>query len=366
MELRIQVTPDVLKVVARLDHFRGIWAAGTLIPPDRLARLKEASRVRSVAASSRMSGVRVTDTEVAGLLRGDARPVREGKEVLGYAEAMDRPFPSEGPLVTPEEIRRLHAVLLGDPENPESPSAWRAEPLHLEAFDSEGRAIGRIFQTLPPRLIPEKMDDLSTWLELELRTGDHHPLLVIASFVLAFFAVSPFSRGNGRMGRLMAVHLIRRAGYGYMPYASLEGVMEEMRDDYHDAFDAAETRIWTGEADLSPWIRFVLEAMDRHRERVEAKIDLERRTLDLTPLQRGILDAVREHGTVAASLLMAATGANRNTLKDNLRRLVDRGVLERLGERRGSIYRLSSGEPSKQQRETVGARAGAVETFSDS
>jgi Fic family protein len=362
MELKIQVTPEVLNAVSRLDHFRGVWAAGTLVPPDRLTRLKEATRIRSVAASCRMSGVRVTDTEVAGLLRGEALPVRESREVLGYAEAMDRPFPSDGPLVSSDEIRKLHAVLLGVRENPEPPTAWRAEPLHLEAFDAEGRAIGRVFQTLPPRLLSEKMEKLTTWLEIELRSGEHHPLLVVASFMLAFLAASPFSRGNSRMARLLAVHLVRRAGYGYLPYASLEGVMEEMRGAYHDAFDSAETRIWTGEADLSPWIRFFLEAMDRHRERVEVKIDLERRSLDLTPLQRAILDAVREHGTVAASLLMAATGANRNTLKDNLRRLVERGFIERLGERRGSIYRLSSGAAVPHPHEVGAARPRAFET----
>jgi Fic family protein len=366
MDFKIQVTPEILNYVTRLDHFRGLWAAGTLVPPDRLTRLKEASRIRSVGASSRMSGVRVTDAEVAGLLRGEAPPVREGKEVLGYAEAMDRPFPYDGPLVTPGEIQKLHAVLLGVKENPEAPSAWRTEPLHLEAFDADGRAIGRVFQTLPPRLLAEKMENLTTWLEIELRSGQQHPLLVVAAFMLAFLAASPFSRGNARAGRLLAGHLLRRTGYGYLPYASLEGAMEEMRDAYHDAFDSAETRIWTGEADLSPWIRFFLEAMTRHRERVEAKIDLERRSLDLTPLQRAILDAVREHGTVAASLLMAATGANRNTLKDNLRRLVDRGLIERLGERRGSIYRLASGEKGARGGDPLPVRAGVLDNAPES
>ena len=49
--------------------------------------------------------------------------------------------------------------------------------------------------------------------------------------------------------------------------------MEEMRDAYHEALDASETRLWSGEADLEPWIRFFLEALSRHRERVEAKVD---------------------------------------------------------------------------------------------
>jgi predicted HTH transcriptional regulator len=58
-----------------------------------------------------------------------------------------------------------------------------------------------------------------------------------------------------------------------------------------------------------------------------------------------ILDTIRENGTGAASLLMTATGANRNTLKDNLRRLVERGLLERIGSKRGTTYRLSIAEP---------------------
>jgi len=344
MEFQIPITPETLRLVAQLDHFRGVWASGTHLPPDRLARLRDASRVKSVAASSRLAGVRVSDTEVAALLRGETCPVREGAEILGYAEAMDRSFPSMGPIVTTEEIRRLNAVLHGCRANPPEPSPWREHPLHLEAFDADGKALGRVFQTLPPRLVSEKAEDLVTWLELELHSDDTHPLLVIATFVLAFMAASPFARGNGRTARLLAGHLLRRVGHSHLPYASFEGVMEEMREDYYHAFDAGETRLWTGKADLEPWLRFFLDVLRRHSERVAAKIDLERRALDFTPLQRAILDTVRGHGTAAAALLLASTGTNRNTLKDNLRKLVDEGVLERLGRRRGTFYRLATGE----------------------
>lgn len=270
--------------------------------------------------------------------------MREAREILGYAEAMERSFPSDGPLVTTGEIRRLHAVLLGLPGNPPEQSAWRDGPLHLEAFDAEGKATGRVFQTLPPRMIPDKLEDLATWLELELRSHEHHPVLVIGAFMLVFLAISPFERGNGRLARLMSALTLRRVGYGYLPYASLERVMEEMRDVYHDTLDAGETKLWNGEADLAPWLGFILEALRRHRARVQAKIDLERRALDFSPLQRTIVDTVREHGTVRAGLLLAATGSNRNTLKDNLRRLVSQGVLHRIGEKRGTFYRIATAE----------------------
>jgi len=99
--------------------------------------------------------------------------------------------------------------------------------------------------------------------------------------------------------------------------------------------------VWSGEANLQPWLEFFLTVLERHRVRVETKLALERDALDFPPLQRQILETVREHGTVNASLLLRATGANRNTLKDNLRRMVDRGVLERTGQKRGTRYRLA-------------------------
>ena len=64
-------------------------------------------------------------------------------------------------------------------------------------------------------------------------------------------------------------------------------------------------------------------------------------------MQQAILQAVREHGNVDAGLLLKATGANRNTLKDNLRRLVTRGVLEKTGLKRGTRYRLATVERAK-------------------
>ena len=344
MEFNQPVNPSTLKQVARLDHFRGTWASGSMIPPDRLVRMREAAHVQSIAAACRMAGNRISDAEVAAALQGQATAARESREILGYSVALRRDFPSEGPLVTTEEIRRVHAVVFAafGPEAELSP--WRDAPNHIEAFDAEGHAIGRVFQTLPPRLIPETMENLVTWLELELKGHESHPLLVIGTFVLAFIHASPFARGNVRIGCLLMGYLLRRAGYDFVSYSSLEREIEEQREQFYDAFDASATKLWSGEADLAPWMDFFLGSMVRQTERVQAKMDLERRGLEFSPLQRTIVETVREHGTAGASLLLSATGTNRNTLKDNLRRLVDRGVLEQMGRRRGTLYRIATGE----------------------
>ncbi len=342
MKINLPVSPETLKAVTALDHFRGVWAHGSGIPDGRLARLREASAIQSVAASCRLAGIRVTEADVAALLQGEAVPLQDGREILGYAEALRGPFPEPGESVTVEGIQALHARAAGTPGEPPAPTPWRTEPYHLEIFDAEGHAVGRVFQTLPPRLLDEKMSELVRWLEDERRAERNHPILVVGIFLLYFVAACPFAMGNGRMVHLLVQHLLNRAGYDYMPYASLERIFEELRDEYFDALDAAETRLWSGEADFEPWLAFYLGALGKHAEKIRSKIDLERRALEFSPLQRKILETVREHGTVGAGLLIEATGANRNTLKDNLRRMVDRGLLERFGERRGARYKLAT------------------------
>jgi Fic family protein len=131
-------------------------------------------------------------------------------------------------------------------------------------------------------------------------------------------------------------------------YASVESQIEDLRETYNDTFGQAQTGFWMGEANLEPWLVFVLEVLERQRGRVEAKAELEREAVAYPPLQRAILETVYEHGDVDAGLLLKATGANRNTLKDNLRRLVERGVLEKTGQRRGTRYRLAPVDPVRE------------------
>jgi Fic family protein len=343
MELRLSATPEIVKLVARLDHVRGGWALDQNLPTERLQQLAGEMRMRSVASAARLAGLRLNDAQVREILDTPFdppwAPPAEASLVRAYARGLQGRFPAGG-LVSCDEIRRLHATVTGASE----PSPWREGPLHHEEF-LDGKATGRILHTLPPRFVPQRMEDLVSWLEIELRDGENHPLLVIAGFVLAFLAASPFEQGNARTARVMTVGLLRRAGYGHVDYASLDRVVEEARSGWYDGLGASATQLWAGGANTEPWLAFFLELLRRQADRAVEAISMERSVLEFSRLQRSILEAVREHGTVGAGLLMTRTGANRNTLKDNLRRLVEKGMLERTGSRRGTRYRLPAPAP---------------------
>jgi len=66
----INITKDILRLVAEIDEFKGEWKALENLAPDRLKALKKIATIESVGSSTRIEGVRLTDREVEQLLSG--------------------------------------------------------------------------------------------------------------------------------------------------------------------------------------------------------------------------------------------------------------------------------------------------------
>ncbi len=341
-DLNVPTSPRIEGVVARMERLKRAFPGRQPLDDPRLVELERAASVASVAASCRLSGIKVTNHEAEAAIRGTMIALSDAEAVRGTMAGLSFPLGSHGRLLAPADLGLLNAVVRGAPgAGSVEPSPWRTQPLHCEAFDCAGRAMGRVIPILPPRMIPEKIEDLLAWFEMEMRAPDRSPVPTIGALALGLMAISPFERANGRTIRTLTRHLLLRAGYSYTPYASIECEMESLRETYYAAFDQAQAGIWSGNAEIEPWLDYFAEVLDRHRVRAESRLRDEPESAEMSPLQMAILTTVREHGTVDAGLLLRTTGANRNTLKDNLRRMVDRGVLERSGQRRTARYRLA-------------------------
>lgn len=58
--------------------------------------------------------------------------------------------------------------------------------------------------------------------------------------------------GNGRLSRILTTLLLLRAGYAYVPFGSLESVVEETREAYYRALRATQTTFSRAEPDWEP------------------------------------------------------------------------------------------------------------------
>ena len=337
------LTSDLLLLVGEIDEFKGAWKALGSLAPDRLATLRQIATVESVGASTRIEGARLTDREVDVLLSnldlGSFRS-RDEQEVAGYAEATKMVFDSwrDMPL-TENHIKQLHGTLLRFSHRDEyHRGGYKMTPNNVEAFDEHGRSVGVIFETATPFDTPRLMEELVAWTNRELGGSSHHPLLVVAVFVVRFLAVHPFQDGNGRLARVLTNLLLARTGYTYVPYSSLERVVEENREQYYRALRSAQGTLDKDESHLMDWLRFFLLCLVEQKNSLAEKVKRERLMTSLSALDELLLQLAHQHGRLTLTAAQALTKANRNTLKLHLRQLVQAGRLQLLGRGRSSWY----------------------------
>lgn len=186
------------------------------------------------------------------------------------------------------------------------------------------------------------MQQLVAWTRTSLHEDRLHPLLTIAVFIVVFLAIHPFQDGNGRLSRILTTLLLLRCGYAYVPYSSLESVVEQSKEAYCLALRRTQGTIRTGIPDWPPWILYFLQALKEQKDRLEKKIERERVFLgDLPELSVRILELCRERGRVTIGEIARITGISRNTIKVHLAALTDKHHLKRHGAGRGTWYSLS-------------------------
>ena len=342
----LQITPEVLSLIARIDEFKGAWRALGTLAPDRLSALRRVATIESIGSSTRIEGSKLTDREVKKLLSNlaiQSFETRDEREVAGYAELLDLVFNSWRDIPFNENhIKQLHQILLRHSEkDSRHRGQYKTNSNSVVAFDEHGAQIGIVFETASPFDTPRLMVELVVWVNEEHDKAQLHPLLIIAIFVVVFLEIHPFHDGNGRLSRVLTTLLLIQAGYAYVPYSSLESVIELNKEAYYLALRQTQGSIRTDAPNWQPWLIFFLRSLAEQVRRLEMKVEREKFVLAALPdLSLQIVEFAREHGRVTIGNAIKLTGVSRNTLKQHFRNLVEHGHLNQRGSGRGVWYEL--------------------------
>ena len=155
-----------------------------------------------------------------------------------------------------------------------------------------------------------------------------------------FGLLGPNGAGKTTLIKILTTLLLLRAGYTYVPYSSLERVIEENKDGYYLALRHAQATLDGDESQLGDWISFLLRCLAAQKAALERRIERERLMAPLPALSEALLQIAREHGRVPTASGTRITGANRNTVKLHLRQLVEGGHLVAQGTGKGTWYSL--------------------------
>jgi Fic family protein len=340
----LHITPEMLRLIAEIDEFKGRWSALRNLAPRRLDALRRVATIASIGSSTRIEGARLSDRDVEELLGGVKRQSfasRDEQEVAGYAEAMEHVFTAwESIPPTENYIKQLHQILLRFSSKDERHRGqYKTLDNHVQATDESGRVLGIVFETATPFDTPRLMEELTVETKAALEENALHPLIVIAAFIVRFLAIHPFQDGNGRLSRILTTLLLLRAGYAYVPYSSLESIVEENKESYYLALRRTQTTLSTDKPEWEPWLLFILRTLRKQVVRLEAKVEREHlMAAALPPLSEKIIELARDHGRIATGEIEKATGESRSTIKVRLAELVEAGHLLRHGKGRSTWY----------------------------
>lgn len=342
----IQITAEILRLIAGIDEFKGAWRALGALAPDRLSALRRVATIESIGSSTRIEGSRLSDREVEHLLSNlqiKSFATRDEQEVAGYAKVMELVFSSwQDITLTENHLRQLHRDLLAYSDK----DAWhrgkyKTAPNSVAAFDANGKQIGIVFETATPFDTPRLIKELIAWFRAEREAAGLHPLLAIGIWVVVFLEIHPFQDGNGRLSRVLSTLLLLQAGYAYVPYSSLESVIEQNKEAYYLALRQTQGTLRKRKPDWQPWLTFFLRALSEQVRRLHRKVEREKLVLAALPeLSLQIVEFARDHGRITMGEAIRLTQGNRNTLKQHFRALVEQGQLRRHGAGRGVWYEL--------------------------
>ena len=343
----LNITNDILYLISTIDEFKGAWRALGTLAPERLSALRRVATIESIGSSTRIEGSKLSDRDVEKLLANleiKSFETRDVQEVAGYADVMETVFQSwEEIPITENHIKQLHGDLLAYSQKDERHRGnYKTNSNSVAAFDETGKQVGIVFETATPFDTPILMEELVTWTQEAFENKSLHPLLVITIFIVVFLEIHPFQDGNGRLSRVLTTLLLLRSGYVYVPYSSLESIVEKNKESYYLALRQTQGTIRTDDPNWQPWTLFFLRSLHQQVKILSKKVEREKLVLASLPeLSVQIIEQAKEHGRVTIGDMIKITGTSRNTLKEHFRILIDRGHLVMHGSGRGVWYSLA-------------------------
>lgn len=331
---------ELVNNISNLDRFDASWNSIEKKEGQSLKQLKSIATVRSVGASTRIEGSKMSDEEVDILLRNlsiDKLTERDKQEVAGYFEALDIISESYNDIgVTENQIKNLHNILLKYSEKDQwHKGDYKQHSNNVEANLSDGTK-QLIFETTPPGFeTHDAMRSLIEWYNEDTLT---HQLVKSALFSYEFVSIHPFQDGNGRLSRLLASLLLLKGGYKWIQYVSFEHEIESRKPEYYRELRSCQAQ--RPNENVTTWVNFFFSALLNIQEQLLAKLEQTGTTSKLSPREKSILTFISNHAGCKSGDIAKNLDIPNPTVKRILSDLLRLNLIERYGTGPGTNYSI--------------------------
>lgn len=339
--LRLRIDWSLISILSKIDRYDAEWKTIEKKEGRSLKQLKSIATVRSVGASTRIEGSKMSDQEVDALLKDlkiEKLVDRDTQEVAGYFDVLDLISETyESIQITENSIKNLHNQLLKHSEQ----DAWHKGDYKqlsnsVEATLPDGTK-QIVFQTTPPGIETEEaMRSLIKWYNSD---NDTHSLVKASIFCYEFVSIHPFQDGNGRLSRLLSTLLLLKHGYKWIQYVSFEHEIEHRKSEYYRVLRNCQSQ--RPNEVINDWIRFYFDALLNVQTQLKAKLDSEGIEQQLSPREKSILVYISDHPGSKSGEISQKLDIPSPTVKRILTELTSKRLIEKYGSGPGTNYSIS-------------------------
>jgi len=332
---------QLINLISQIDRFDASWTSIERREKQSLKQLKSIATVRSVGASTRIEGSKLTDEEVDVLLKNiDIAKIedRDSQEVVGYFEALDIISQAYSDIQIAEgDIKNLHNILMKYSTKDEwHKGNYKQHSNAVQANYPDGTT-QIIFQTTEPGIETESaMKNLIEWYKKE---NSIHPLVKCSIFTYEFLSIHPFQDGNGRLSRLISSLLLLKNGYKWIEYVSFEHEIESRKLEYYRVLRSCQAQ--RPNENISDWVKFFFDALKNIQGQLMQKLQVHQGEGEqLLPREKLIVSFIQNHPGCKSGDISKNLGISRMIVIRTLSILIEKGLIEKHGKGSGTQYSI--------------------------
>lgn len=320
---RYRHIPEITTLLSSIEASRSVVEAVT-IPPEIENNIRRRFTLKSSLFSARVEGNPLTMDELAR-----TSETQKKLEVMNILKAMNFIFQKKNRDISTKDILNMHEIAMKNLLEPDKIGRLRN---NMEAiFNSAGIAI---YMPPPPRQIEWLLERLIKFINSE---KEKFIPIKAALAHFTFEKIHPFLDGSGRVGRLVMQKILIQGGYGMKGLLSLEEYIDTHRSEYYRMLEEPEK-------DATDYVLFILTAIDETgkeaREMVLQKHEAE--AVDyLLPRRAEIFNIIKDLKLVQFDQIKRRFDkVNSRTLRYDLKKLQDQGLVRKRGTTRGVYYEV--------------------------
>ncbi len=316
------LTPKITQLLQSIEVSKEVINS-LEIPKDLETNIRRKSTLKSSLFSARIEGNTLTLDE---LPKASSKSQRT-QEVFNILKALNWIYESRLKDLTIRDILKLHQLVMEGLVEKQDLGKFRTSLGAI--FNSVGIAIylpSRPSQVLPliKKLI--KFSNLEKEQFIPIKAALTH---------YTFEKIHPFLDGNGRVGRLLLQAVLQKEGYGMKGILPLEEYLDNHRSEYYSVLESTEK-------DVTDYVEFILESIAETAKAVKEqflKKDVVKIEDLLLPRRAEILNIIKEHGMINFDTIRRRfLSVNERTLRYDLKKLLDAGLIRKRGTTKGVYY----------------------------